>query len=125
MKTILDKYSELYLASISEDDTLICNLLTMKTEKGNCKVPDFNGFKFQVCINNISDYFVLQELTHVALGLDYFDDGHLTECKSSNISDVLKIQDIGMDNEVKHYVLRTAHCVVHIFTTDIPRVSKT
>jgi hypothetical protein len=124
MKTILDNHTELYLDSLYEREELICKLLTFKLEKGNRKIPDFEGAKYEIHFKDVNDYFVLQEITHVALGLDYLDNGHLTECKSSDISEVLKIQNIFSDNEIKHYVLRTAHCAVHVFTPTKPIILK-
>lgn len=124
MKTILDKYDELYLESLYEQDDLTCILFPMKLEKHHRKVPDKEGVQYEVKFHNVEDYFVLQELTHAALELSFLDDGHLTESNFSKLSKILRIQDIFPDNDTKHYVLRTAHCAVHVFTASIPIVLK-
>lgn len=124
MKTILDNHNELYLESLCEKDDLICRLLPMKLVKHRRKVPDSEGVKYEIKFQGVGDYLVLQEITHVSLGLNFTDDNHLTECTTSELSKVLQTQDIYSVSDIKHYVLRTAHCAVHVFTADNPIISE-
>ncbi|HEX8250381.1 MAG TPA: hypothetical protein VF599_19560 [Pyrinomonadaceae bacterium] len=121
MKTILDQYQELYLERLCEEENLYCRVVPLKLNKQQL-VPNYK-LRYSVEFKNVGDYFVLQEVIEAALGNKYLDDNHLTQCIDSRLAEILQINEI-LGDDVKHFVLRTAHCIVHVFTSESPEISE-
>jgi hypothetical protein len=119
MKTVLDEHNDIFLEHLIEDEKLICRVVAYKVEERN-KIPDYQ-FCFNVEFEAVGDYVVLQEVIESALGNVYLDDSYLTECIESDLAKLLKIKEI-LGEEKKHFALRTAHCIVHVFTSETPKV---
>lgn len=119
MKTVLDEHDDIFLDRLSEDDKLTCRVIAYKLEKLN-KVPDYE-FCYDVDFEFVDNYVVLEEFIESTLGNTYLDNDYLTECTSSEISKTLQIKEI-FGEDIKHYTLRTAHTIVHVFASTIPKV---
>src|SRR5215207_2737071 len=112
MKTELDIHDELYLERLCDEDYLICWVRPMVLGPRHSKVPSPNEKRYRIEFRDSADYVVLQEITHAILGLDFIDGGHLSEIDSTKLLDFFSQTDIFPGQNVRNFVLRTAHCVV-------------
>ena len=122
MRTQLDTHEELYLEKLCEDDHLVCWVRPMIASTSNTKVPSVGGLRYRIEFKHTGDYLVLQEITNSVLGLRFLDDGHLSEVDSGQLLDIFKQREIFPTEDIRNFALRTAHCVIHIFSSQPPEI---
>jgi len=122
MKTQLDIHEELLLQRLCDEDFLTVWVRPMAKGKHNRKLSLGANTLYRVEFRDAADYIVLQEATDVLLGLEFVDQGHLSETRSTEVTTFLRFQDLFPGSVIRHFVLRTAHSVVHVFSETAPQV---
>jgi hypothetical protein len=117
MKTILDQHDELSLTYVIDEDVfLTCHLRPMiKTDMCNI-IPNDEHAGYFVKFHAPVGYFVLSESVQIGMEFITLDSYHISIICPSSAIDYFGINVLYENENICHFVIRTAHFFVNVFS---------